>query len=311
MARETQHFLSAREKVKRPKLSGATDEDEVMLIMDLYRKKAGLHDKEGVFQFAPPFNFIDAADYLSLQPKFGGRASGQDSGDCFVAAEVISSIKASTASARDVKIHEVVNEDEIEIQPSSRNGPVGIKRSKRQENDKNSSQQLAKTLAELSKKMDVGNDVLLSIKTSAEEAADAENDNRLLLLLDKNSQEYQEIMHDMLRDRRLKKMKKRHNDTGNTAEVVVKNTEAGSSHGSLSGAAVQGDVDEEYIFSASSTIMLTTESLAPRTDSSDADRSIISEMRTDCGYVYTLSKLRSCSTTRTLMPFNNAACLKN
>ena len=245
LARETQHFLSAREKVKRQNISGATDEDEAMLIMDLYRKKAGRHDKEGVFQFAPPFKFIDAADYLSLQPKFGGRASGQDNGDCVIAAEVVSSRKSSTASARDAKVDLVVNEDEIEIQPSSRNRPVGVKRAKRQENEKNSSQQLARTLAELSKKMDVENDVLLSIKTSAEEAADAENDHRLLQLLDKNSQEYHEIMHDMLRDRRLKRMKKRHNDTGNTAEVAVKNTEAGSSHGSLSGAAVQEDVDEE------------------------------------------------------------------
>ena len=39
-------------------------------------------------------------------------------------------------------------------------------------------------------------------------------------------------MPDILLDRRLKRMKKRHNGTGNTAEVVVRNTEAGSS-GSL------------------------------------------------------------------------------
>ena len=61
--------------------------------------------------------------------------------------------------------------------------------------------------------------VLLSIKKSAEEATDAENDHRLLQLLDKNSQECRDIISDMLRDRRLKRRKRRHEGVENCVDL--------------------------------------------------------------------------------------------
>lgn len=40
------------------------------ITMDIYRRRAGKRDEEGVMQYAAPAKYIDAASFLSHQPKF-------------------------------------------------------------------------------------------------------------------------------------------------------------------------------------------------------------------------------------------------
>lgn len=65
----------------------------------------------------------------------------------------------------------------------------GARRIEQEEVLQNRNQKFQVALAELSKKIDVGNDVLLEIKKINEDAADAYNEYRLLQMLDKDSQE--------------------------------------------------------------------------------------------------------------------------
>lgn len=56
-------------------MSGADAEIERGMAMDLYRKRAGKRDEDGVMQFSPPFKYVDAAEFLSNEPKFSDRYS--------------------------------------------------------------------------------------------------------------------------------------------------------------------------------------------------------------------------------------------
>ncbi len=69
LQRNTQKFLAAKSKVEGLNVSGETKEEIHARVMQLYRRMAG-EDGADVFQFAPDFKFVAAAECLEAQPKF-------------------------------------------------------------------------------------------------------------------------------------------------------------------------------------------------------------------------------------------------
>lgn len=65
LARQMKIYLACRETVLEKRHSGANEEDEEDFINELYRKKAGKKDKDGVFMYLPPFKYRDAAEKVS------------------------------------------------------------------------------------------------------------------------------------------------------------------------------------------------------------------------------------------------------
>ncbi len=75
LQRNTQKFLAAKSKVEGLNVSGETKEETNARLMKLYRRMAG-EDRAGVFQFAPDFKFMAAAEWLEAQPKFSQTYGG-------------------------------------------------------------------------------------------------------------------------------------------------------------------------------------------------------------------------------------------
>lgn len=73
LQRESQIYLAAKQKVFGNPRSGMTTGDCEALTMKLYCTRAGRKDEHGNDIFASPFRYIEAAEYLSVHPKFGGR----------------------------------------------------------------------------------------------------------------------------------------------------------------------------------------------------------------------------------------------
>lgn len=70
LARECQHWISARALVATKLPSGRTLEEAGDQIMKLYCKKAGRKDGSGNFKSAAPFTFQETASFLAQQPKW-------------------------------------------------------------------------------------------------------------------------------------------------------------------------------------------------------------------------------------------------
>lgn len=58
-------------------MSGADEEVEKSISMELYRRRNGKKDKDHNMTLAPPFKFTDAVLYLSQEPKFSDRYSDE------------------------------------------------------------------------------------------------------------------------------------------------------------------------------------------------------------------------------------------
>lgn len=68
-------FLGAQVRINGNLESSMTDENVNALVMDLYRKRGGKKEKNNIYRNAPPFKYIAAAEYLTIEPT--SRGSGQ------------------------------------------------------------------------------------------------------------------------------------------------------------------------------------------------------------------------------------------
>lgn len=73
LARDSQIYLACLPSVKNRRVSGADMEVEKEMAIFLYRKRAGKRDEDGIMQFAATFKYVEAALFLSHEPKFSER----------------------------------------------------------------------------------------------------------------------------------------------------------------------------------------------------------------------------------------------
>lgn len=69
LLRAPQSYIAAREKVISQKIFAMTEEDFSDRAMELYCLSSRRKDSQIVFQYAPVFTYMRAADCLSTQPK--------------------------------------------------------------------------------------------------------------------------------------------------------------------------------------------------------------------------------------------------
>ncbi|CAN8070300.1 unnamed protein product [Agarophyton chilense] len=175
------------------------------------QEKAGKKDSQGIFQYAAPFKFIEAVEYLTLQPKFGGDFVKNQAEVYLVNGSDDSSRRAVEAGDRR---HQLVGSGNDIIasttsQQIKRAIPglvcqVEIERAKRDGGLQDRSAKIEITLTDLSNKLDIGKEVLHAIEKRNENAADADNDYCLLQMLYKYYQEFREIMSDMLKESKVR-----------------------------------------------------------------------------------------------------------
>ena len=73
LARNTQIYLSTNSFVRSRPMSGSNEDVLLTAIMEVYQKRAGKRNKNGVFRHASPFIYIETAMYLSHEPKFSDK----------------------------------------------------------------------------------------------------------------------------------------------------------------------------------------------------------------------------------------------
>lgn len=95
--------------------------------MELYRKRAGKKDQQGVFQYTAPFKNVEVAFYLACQPKFeteyGKSESTAENGQTSTSRNDIA--EDGSRSASDLKITRSFSRG-----ASRQMRPVGTKRAK-------------------------------------------------------------------------------------------------------------------------------------------------------------------------------------
>jgi len=76
LQRSTQKYLAARTTVLGLQISGASPDDIAQQTMRVFRERAAMKGQGGKVILAPVFKFVEAANYLSTQPKFNVLYSG-------------------------------------------------------------------------------------------------------------------------------------------------------------------------------------------------------------------------------------------
>jgi len=76
LQRSTQKYLAARTTVLGLQISGASPDDIAQQTMRVFRERAATKGQGGKVVLAPVFKFVEAANYLSTQPKFNVLYSG-------------------------------------------------------------------------------------------------------------------------------------------------------------------------------------------------------------------------------------------
>jgi len=135
LQRNTQKFLAARNNVLGLEISGASEQDIHYQTMRIYRERAGSKDPYGNVFLAPSFKFVDAANYLSTQPKFNviyGGSSRKAINYRTSEGELPKETGAQTVDDSDSGSDAAVEEDgKSDLGEGSRHGrPIGANRQK-------------------------------------------------------------------------------------------------------------------------------------------------------------------------------------
>lgn len=217
LARETQISLAFRETVLEKRPSGANEDDVEDLMNELYQKRAGRKDKDGVFMYAPPFKFRDAASELANVPKFESKGTwGKNSKPCSGSRARSTESKAGIGGASDsahVQSEMVARTEHAYPEVDSVNGqgslleglsairerPKGIRRLTEEQKVEAEVQRMELVIDKLSKRMDEGTSVLKRIQSHAERQSKAGNAFRLLQILLSDSDTYRRILEDLLK----------------------------------------------------------------------------------------------------------------
>lgn len=218
LARDTQIYLARRETVLEKCPSGAKEDDVEDLINELYRKKAGKKDKDGVLMYAPPFKYVEAALELSKSPKFESKCtSGRKSrssgamqpqglpSNPDTGGEMSDAVQSCPLSNPKVG-HSYPLEEQLTGDTSLKDSysghkkrPKGIRKMKEEQRMETDVRRMEIAIDKLSKRMDEGTTVLKRIQSHAEQQSKADNAFKLLQVLPSGSDAYQKILEDLLR----------------------------------------------------------------------------------------------------------------
>lgn len=222
VARETQHFIAARMKVRAMRISGANDETLEEIVQEQYRKKAGKKGPDGRLIYAQPFQWISTADFLSDHDKFledncnkvrapdtavkntSSERNGEEGNSIDDRQTTVHDVKEDTEISKS-KVEggaQVISDEEMEVRPK------GIKRKKAEEKEQSATERYNRSLRGIERSIQEGNEIIRESKRIKVARAENAQDIELLKLLDRDSQAFQEIMRDVL-ERRREKAKQR------------------------------------------------------------------------------------------------------
>ena len=221
VAREAQHFIAARMRVRAMNISGANDDMIEQLAQEQYRKKAGRKNSDGSISYATPFKWTSTADFLSEQDKcFDGearkaarrenknkrsssRSGGLEERDALIkgskfedeGAAEHGGVETRRTNSADVSSKRILFSSDEEERP------LGIKRRKVEDRRKAQEGDLSNRLREMQELLAEGNNILLK-KLKQKEVADKEKrDIELLKLLERGSEQFNALMKEVM-DRR-------------------------------------------------------------------------------------------------------------
>lgn len=245
MGRQCQSFIHCRAAVRVQRSAGTSGETFDDAVMNMYRQKTGRVDMNGIYQYATPFKFVEAAEFLQQQPKFvenymkeSPEEAMKFSGD--VPAGVIlpaleddehhsqplhQSGSGDTPQDKEVddatehKDNDAVQvgrtSDALLVKPEGpvvvvdkerlKARPIGIKRKKEVQQSEAETSRVENLLSSMREAIDKANSLMEDSINQAKEQNDLETDIQLLQHLPKNSAEYNEVLQAVMGKRRVRR----------------------------------------------------------------------------------------------------------
>ena len=185
--------------------------------MELYRKRCGKKDADGNIVLAPPFKYLNVALYLSTEPKFSerydkrfhgttspnnGKAAEDQSGIICDSSKRLSSIDVDEDVPAPTSLGKS-NDSHANSCGSLRSGrPVGIKKRKAEEQMHSDMKRSVDAMNKLVRHTEKANVLSKESTISLERAAGSLVDMKLLQTLVPQSEEYNSLLKDIMRERR-------------------------------------------------------------------------------------------------------------
>ena len=200
--------------------SGMTEENMGELVMNLYCKKAGKELEDGSYQLAKPFKFIEASNFLSDHPKFGGKSEEEENkvinrlvvnpnvnentvdnthnvGSDETAASLLGS-EIDSDIQKEIAPTDFGSEVDKEIKARPYKRPKGIRSKKRDEINDLRKQKNGASIVEMTGAMNRTNVVLEKMAFGQEVERKNDHDYMILQLLSKNSVQYKNILSELI-----------------------------------------------------------------------------------------------------------------
>lgn len=199
LARDTQIFLAARNSMISKPASGMKSFNLEEMEIHLYCSRPVEKDKDGEIQFAPPFKFVDASEFLSSHPKFGGK-NDEDILKYISATSYGSTRKrnqGSNTSGPGVLCDDSLSEERYFIVSASSKKPIGSKRMKKEHERSKKEEQFIRKFFHIHEEMKATNDIMRRMADGCDVERKAEREYRLLQVLPPYSSKYKAIIDRM------------------------------------------------------------------------------------------------------------------